>query len=144
MGGGDSDSGAITNNVQFGAISQAHNFSNFFGGQKTFNLGAGSSSFDIITNSMDLGSYMTNETTQKGGDSSGGGVGTIAADVAASVGVGVGGGSGSAGSVDKTTANTTTDTMSRVASAGGGYALPLAIAGVGGVVLLFAMRKKRK
>lgn len=129
-------------NSSFGAVSSGSNFSNLFGGGNTFNMGAGSSSYTFNSDSMDLSSIMKNDNTAKGGD--GGGMGTIEADVAASVGVGVGGGSGSAGSVDKTTANTTTDTMSRVTSAGGGYALPLAIGGVGLVTLLLLFKKGKK
>lgn len=107
--GGDSNSGDQSTNYNFGSVSTSGaNLSNFFGGTKYFNLGAGSSSNTFNLESLTFGGNSLTGDKKFEGDSSGGGVGTIAADVAASVGVGVGGGSGSAGAVDKTTMTTTT------------------------------------
>lgn len=92
--GGD---GGGADRVYFGNQSGYNDLSSLFGGNRTFNLGAGSSSFDIKTNSVDLSSFLKDSSSNTAGAGGEGG----GFDVAASVGVGVGGGSGSGGSVEK-------------------------------------------
>ena len=127
--------------TQTGNKTNSSNFAGLFGGNKTFNLGAGSSSFDISTNSLDLSSLFRDEstnTTRK--EVSGGGF-----DMAASVGVGVGGGSGSGGQVEKVTSTQNTDNSQLSAGNKGGGNTPLYIAlGVGAVGILLIILKRRK
>ena len=131
-----------TSKTQFGNTSNNANFTGLFGGNKTFNLGAGSSSFDIATNSVDLSSMFRDEstnTTRK--EVSGGGF-----DLAASVGVGVGGGSGSGGQVEKVTSTQNTDNSQLSAgnkSSGGNNPLYIAL-GIGAVGVLLIILKRRK
>lgn len=131
-GGGKGDS------FHFGNQSGHNDLSSLFGGNRTFNLGAGSSSFDIKTNSVDLSSYLKDSSTNTGGAGGEGG----GFDVAASVGVGVGGGSGSGGQVDKNTQNP----LSFLPNSGSsGDKMPIYIAlGVisVGAILIILKRKK--
>ena len=128
--------------IQFGNVANNANFAGLFGGNKTFNLGAGSSSFDITTNSVNLSSLFRDEstnTTRK--EVSGGGF-----DMAASVGVGVGGGSGSGGQVEKVTSTQNTDNSQLSAgnkSSGGNNPLYIAL-GIGAVGVLLIILKRRK
>ena len=124
-----------------GNVSQSSNLAGLFGGNKTFNLGAGSSSFDITTNSVDLSSLVRDDstnTTRK--ETSGGGF-----DAALSLGVGMGG-SGSGGSVEKVTSTNKNDSSSLGVGMSNGSNTPLYIAlGVGAVgVLLIILKKRRK
>ena len=124
-----------------GNVSQSSNLAGLFGGNKTFNLGAGSSSFDISTNSVDLSSLVKDDstnTTRK--ETSGGGF-----DAALSLGVGMGG-SGSGGSVEKVTSTNKNDSSTLGVGGSSGSNTPLYIAlGVGAVgVLLIILKKRRK
>lgn len=134
MGGDGGDSTKPT----FGNQSGYNDLSSLFGGNRVFNLGAGSSSFDIKTNSIDLSSWLNDKSSSTGGSGGEGG----GFDVAASVGVGVGGGSGSGGQVDKNTQNPLSF-MPSVGS-GGGDKMPLYIAlgvvGIGALMIIFAKR----
>lgn len=127
--------------IQFGNISNNANLAGLFGGNKTFNMGAGSSSFDITTNSVDLSSMFRDEstnTTRK--EVSGGGF-----DAALSLGLGLGGGSGSGGQVEKVTSTNTTDNsqLSAGNKANGNTPLYIALGVVGlGAILIIMKRKK--
>lgn len=133
------DSNATGGHYTGGNVSQSANLSGLFGGNKTFNLGAGSSSFDIKTNTVDLSSMVRDDSTNTvRKETSGGGF-----DAALSVGVGMGG-SGSGGSVEKVTSNTKSDASS-ISSGGGGSNMPLYIAiGVVGVGVLLIVLKRRR
>lgn len=134
------DSNATGGHYTGGNVSQSANLSGLFGGNKVFNLGAGSSSFDITTNTIDLSSFVRDDSTNTvRKETSGGGF-----DAALSVGVGMGGGSGSGGSVEKVTSNTKSDASS-ISSGGGGSNMPLYIAiGVVGVGVLLIVLKRRR
>lgn len=136
--GGD---GTGSVDVKFGNQSGYNDLSSLFGGNRVFNLGAGSSSFDINTNSIDLSSFLKDSSTRTGGTGGEGG----GFDVAASVGVGVGGGSGSGGSVDKASYDSSTRTTS--VGVGNSDKMPLYIAlgvvGIGAVLIIMG-RKRRK
>ena len=101
--GGKGVSNTQSSHIQFGNQSGYNDLSSLFGGNRVFNLGAGASSFDINTNSIDLSSFMKGGDAKNTASAEGGEGGGF--DVAASVGVGVGGGSGSGGSVEKSTQN---------------------------------------
>ena len=136
------DSNAQGGHYTGGNVSQSSNLAGLFGGNKTFNLGAGSSSFDITTNSVDLSSLVRDDstnTTRK--ETSGGGF-----DAALSLGIGMGGGSGSGGAVEKVTSTNKNDSSSLGVGVSNGSNTPLYIAlGVGAVgVLLIILKKRRK
>lgn len=142
--GGDGGKGGDSIRNYYGNQSSSNDLSSLFGGNRTFNLGAGSSSFDIKTNSVDLSSFLKDSSTNTAGAGGAGGEGG-GFDVAASVGVGVGGGSGSGGQVDKNTQNP----FSFMPSVGGGSGsndkLPLYLAIGGtllGVILIIATRRR--
>lgn len=131
--------GGGNNRPNFGNQSGYSDLSSLFGGNRTFNLGAGSSSFDIKTNSVDLSSYLKDSSTNTAGAGGEGG----GFDAAASVGVGVGGGSGSGGSVEK---NDQSSRMSSLDISGqSGDKMPIYIAlGVFSVGVLIILIKRKK
>lgn len=134
-----------TYSTNFGNFANTQDFSNLFGGNKVFNLGAGSSNTSVLSSSTDLSSvFKTDLTATNTNKNEAGGIGM---DVAASVGVGVGGGSGSAGAVDKTTTTSEIDNSSMSVSAGkGGYTTYLLIGGgvLGLLIVLFLVFRKKK
>lgn len=141
MGGGDNSRRESTS-IQFGNQSGYNDLSSLFGGNRVFNLGAGSSSFDINTNSIDLSSFLRGQSGAASGDSGGGEGGGF--DVAASVGVGVGGGSGSGGQVDKATQNP----LSFLPSGGGSnnnmpLYITLGVVGVGVLLIVLTAGRRR-
>lgn len=143
--GGDGGKGGDNIRNYYGNQSSSNDLSSLFGGNRVFNLGAGSSSFDIKTNSVDLSSLLKDSSTNTAGAGGAGGEGG-GFDVAASVGVGVGGGSGSGGQVDKNTQNPLSF-MPSVGSGGGSsnnmpLYITLGVVGAGMLLIILTGRRR--
>lgn len=142
--GGDGGKGGDNIRNYYGNQSGSNDLSSLFGGNRTFNLGAGSSSFDINTNSIDLSSMLKDSSSNTAGAGGAGGEGG-GFDVAASVGVGVGGGSGSGGQVDKATQNPF-QFIQPTSGSGGGNNMPLyitlGVVGVGMLLIILTGRRR--